>query len=265
MKNQPKWREEWNRLVGDHKYLAIKNWDSYQTFTSSGVPAHWIKDYVNADFDEPLAIFEGGLLNRLRRFRGRLGHNIPTNLQLILSGCAVLGQDRHNVGAALVQLVGRGRLVPTNQQDMVSKKRIEEKKREEYIPIEPQGEEKPTLPAQETPETPTPAHSDAQALCDLLSSYSGNVVKPDWLKYASAILEATSLDKLKPLLEWMFVEDKFWGSVTHNMKNLWDHLQAGNLLAKYNAVRKLKKKQIAKAKDEITAPGAHGHDSGLEF
>ena len=123
----PKWREEWDNLVGDHKYLVIRNWDEYQVLLPSGVAARWIKDYVNADFDTPLSFFETGVLDRLRRFRGRLGTNIPTNLELILSGTAAMGKDRHCVPQALCKLVASGRLVPSNQQDALSKKSIVQK------------------------------------------------------------------------------------------------------------------------------------------
>lgn len=132
----PKWREQWEKLVGDHKYLVIRNWDEYQQLTPSGYPARWIKDYVNADFDTPLPLFTTGLLDRLRRFRGRLGSNIPANLELILSGCAVIGQDRHNVPAALVQLLSSGRLIPSNQSDEVSK-RSKAEQSEENKPLNP--------------------------------------------------------------------------------------------------------------------------------
>jgi len=34
----PKWLDDWNRLIGGHKYLMIRNWDEYQVLTTSGVP-----------------------------------------------------------------------------------------------------------------------------------------------------------------------------------------------------------------------------------
>jgi hypothetical protein len=99
---------------------------------------------------------------------------------------------------------------------------------------------------------------DATALCELVSSYSGNAIKPDWAKYARAILKVHSLDKLKPLLEWMYVESDFWGQRTFNTKNLFDHLEEGNLIKKYNAVRNLQKRRVAKAKTEALGAAASG-------
>ena len=90
-------------------------------------------------------------------------------------------------------------------------------------------------------------------------------MKSDWQKYAKDILEVQSLEKLKPLLEWIYVESDFWGKRTFNAKNLYDHLQEGNLLKKYNAEKDLHKKKVAKARAEAmgTAPGAHGNRSGM--
>jgi hypothetical protein len=100
----------------------------------------------------------------------------------------------------------------------------------------------------------------------LISDYSGNAVKPEWAKYAQAILKVTTLDKLKPLLEWMYVESDFWGKRTFNTKNLFDHLQEGNLRKKYNAVKALKRKRVEKAQGETKmASGSHGNFSGMEF
>lgn len=119
---KPSPKTEFKRMTEGFDFLMIRNWDEYQVLTPSGVPAHWIKSFVNADFDKPLSVFVGGVLDRLRRFRGRLGGNIPTEMQSILSGCNIVAQDRHNVVAAVVQLLSSGRLVPTNEQHAVSKK-----------------------------------------------------------------------------------------------------------------------------------------------
>jgi hypothetical protein len=62
------------------------------------------------------------------------------------------------------------------------------------------------------------------------------------------------LEKLKSLLEWMYVESDFWGKRTFNTKNLWDHLQEGNLIKKYNAEKALAKKRAAKATADTADP-----------
>jgi hypothetical protein len=126
---------------------------------------------------------------------------------------------------------------------------------------ESESEKQPTASGQDGT---NPQTDDVSALCDLISSYSGNAVKPDWAKYAKAILKVVPLEKLRPLLVWMYEDSDFWGQRTFNTKNLFDHLQEGNLLRKYNAVKKLRKAQAAKA-DKPSAPGAHGNFSGMEL
>jgi hypothetical protein len=122
-------------------------------------------------------------------------------------------------------------------------------------------QETSTPPAADS--SPVPPTGDAAALCEIISGYSSNAVKPDWYKYSEAILKDITLDKLKPVLEWMYVESDFWGKRTFNTKNLRDHLEEGNLLRKYNAERALHRKKVTKVKTEAVAaaPGAHGNVS----
>jgi hypothetical protein len=292
MKNQPKWKEEWDRLVGDNKYLAIKNWDTYQSFTTSGVPAHWIKAYTNAPYDAPMSLFESGLLERLRLFRGRLGHNIPTNLDLIMSGCGIIATDRPHVGHALVTLLthsgyagdtsgSRARLIPTNEQDMVSKKSIV-KKRIEYnnsIDVEQKKtdvseQEKPTpesLPAQGV--SGEPAERLAKILFKLLDQPRDQVQNAgSWEHQVSALLkDRQSEEEIAAVMEFAVKQNDYsaeyltlakdpMASFVKNYDNLhkrWKALQKGaaaaaNKAAKLNAGTK-------------TAPGAHGNFSGMEF
>jgi len=59
-------------------------------------------------------------------------------------------------------------------------------------------QETSTPPAADS--SPVPPTGEAAALCEIISGYSGNAVKPDWYKYAEAILKVITLDKLK--LSW---------------------------------------------------------------
>ena len=100
----PKWKEEWAQLVGDHQYLAIKNWDKYQALTSAGIPvAQWIKDFVEKDFEEgQLKGLERWLLDSLRRWRGRRGANIPADVAAIISATHAHHTDRAHIPANAV-------------------------------------------------------------------------------------------------------------------------------------------------------------------
>lgn len=141
-KRIPKWKAEWDRLVGDHQYFAIKNWDKYQALTSAGIPvAQWIKDFVEKDFEEgQLKGLERWLLDRLRRWRGRRGANIPADVAAIISATHAHHTDRAHIPHALCRLVTRGFLVPSNQRSQVLKKIQEEKNQQENQQQFPSGE-----------------------------------------------------------------------------------------------------------------------------
>lgn len=91
------------------KFLAIKNWDKYQSGKKGW---GWIKDYVNQDDDKDMAalsMFERGVLQELRRVRGRSGKNIDNDMTLIASATHAKGTDRARIGNAIATLIEIGR------------------------------------------------------------------------------------------------------------------------------------------------------------
>ncbi|SRR5437879_3252097 len=76
----PAWKAEWDRLVGDHKYLEIKNWAKYQPEMEEGNTYPWFKSYGTTD-EDALADDEGSLVrwlkDALRRWRARGGFRYP--------------------------------------------------------------------------------------------------------------------------------------------------------------------------------------------
>ena len=75
----------------------------------------------------------GGVLDSLRRLRGRLGRNLPASVTLLLSGVCAGVTDRPHIPHALLTLLARRRLIPVDSKEEVSKKppsRVE-KSREE--------------------------------------------------------------------------------------------------------------------------------------
>lgn len=212
-------KQQWEELIQGYKYLAIRNWDEFQELTPSGDPAKWIKDYTNSDFDEPLSFFVRGVLGSLGRFRGRLGYNLPTDLQLLLSGTAAIRLDRHNVVAALVQLVGSGRLILTNEQDMVSKKRrVEKSKGENNISatkpadagVQTEKEPQVSVPVQDK-EPPSDADRFAGRFYKLVGKPKAHLNSVDeWTRIAQALLQDSNLEELSAIAEFAIKEDSFW-------------------------------------------------------
>lgn len=113
------------------KYLAIKNWEKYQSGKKGW---DWIKDYVNQNDDEELSglsLFERGLLQELRRVRGRSGKNIHNDVTHIARAIHAKVTDRPHLRHAIDTLIARNILVLTNQQDGFLEEKREEEKREE--------------------------------------------------------------------------------------------------------------------------------------
>ena len=117
------------------EYLAIKNWGKYQSGKKGW---DWIKDYVNQNDDDELSglsMFERGLLQELRRLRGRSGKNIKNSVTHIAGAIHAKVTDRPHIRHAIDTLIARGILVLTNQQDdFVDEMRRDEIRGDEETP-----------------------------------------------------------------------------------------------------------------------------------
>ena len=112
--------------MAEFKFLAIKNWDKYQSAKKS---CTWIKDYVEKDFDpefSKLTVFQRGLLDMCCRLRGRQAKNLSNDPLWIVRAVSILPQERRNAISAISQLIVKGFLVLTNQQhDSLDKEKEE--------------------------------------------------------------------------------------------------------------------------------------------
>lgn len=128
------------------EYLAIKNWDKYQSGKKGW---DWIKDYVNQNDDEDLSalsMFERGLLQELRRLRGRSGKNIHNSIRHIAGAIHAMPTDRSHLRHAIDRLIAGNILFVTNQQvDSLEERRGEEKRgeKEEAKPVSPSADANP--------------------------------------------------------------------------------------------------------------------------
>jgi hypothetical protein len=101
----------------EYPYLAIRNWDKYQT-SVDGQSASWIKDWTDKDSDyehAQLSVFQSGILDRLRRLRGKLGRNLPNNPEWLMTAACVPRRDRPNAVKTIEFLRDMGMLIPTTR------------------------------------------------------------------------------------------------------------------------------------------------------
>ena len=114
------------------KFIAIKNWDKYQTEMRNKVD--WIKDYVEKDSDPDyanLTCLQRYVLDACCRLRGRFAHNLyndPTWLAQVLH---IGRKDAPHLPHAIRTLAARGFFALTNQQLSPREEKEKRKRREE--------------------------------------------------------------------------------------------------------------------------------------
>jgi hypothetical protein len=263
----PKWLVEWNKLVGDHKFIEIKGWYRWQ---QKSYTTDYIRDYYGKDDDPDYytkTLRQRWVMDWLRRQRGRMRHTLPANpLALIQRMNAPILEARW-LGLDLVLLVSCGFLIPTNEQvrdeKFVNKTKLDEIKAKELSLAESsdEAEEPEHKPTGETP-YPRVADSDIEllnihpssvhyeslsdsdkeihGLCFKLSENSGVAVKPTWVPFAREIVAAHGAQLCWAVLDWIFLtqinDAKFrWADRTKNMKNFRDHMMKGTVIDQYNA------------------------------
>jgi hypothetical protein len=138
------------------EYLAIDGWSEYQPLRGKG---SWIKDATDQHEREKLSglsMFARGLLQELRRVRGRTGKNIPYDITHIARAVHAIGTDRPHLHHALSTLIARGVLVVTNQQLDITGDDNKEIEKEIDKDIEGAVKSDPATPRESSPKTPSP-------------------------------------------------------------------------------------------------------------
>ena len=258
------------------KYIAVRGWAKYQgrmKFTKGAKRDKiWQAAALDSDPDySRLTFFQRETLNGLRRLTALHGHNPYNDPTTLARQLCALATDRPHLPHAISTLVVRGLLILTNEKDPFHQSLLpasdvmgcdvmgsdnKERDREEAASPSasqvPEPQSNPVNGGDSVPSTPvgqeSPPVVEVERLCEVLSNYSGLNVTEEWRKYARLILKRAKggLPAMESLLVWMFEEDDFWGKCTHNMENLHDRLEKGNLLKKYNAHKSHKKKRAAK-------------------
>lgn len=86
------------------EYLAIKNWEKYQSPHCD----KWIRDYTDQSEDEDmghLSLFQRMVLQGIRRLRGKLGRNVPKDPRYIANAMNAKGKDRTRIKDAIDVLI----------------------------------------------------------------------------------------------------------------------------------------------------------------
>jgi hypothetical protein len=113
----------------EYKFLAINDWEEYQTDMKN---REWIKDSVCQNDRHKfasLSMFERGVLQELRRLRGRTRMNIENDVAHIALAIHAKVTDRSHLRHAIGTLIARRILILTNQRhSSIEEKRIEEKR-----------------------------------------------------------------------------------------------------------------------------------------
>jgi hypothetical protein len=113
----------------EYKFLAINDWEEYQTDMKN---REWIKDSVCQNDRHKfacLSMFERGVLQELRRVRGRTRMNIENDVAHIALAIHAKVTDRPHLRHAIDTLIARRILILTNQRhSSIEEKRVEEKR-----------------------------------------------------------------------------------------------------------------------------------------
>lgn len=118
-------------------YLAIKNWNKYQSSKTVGKPMPWIRDYCDQPQTLRLTMFQRALLQECRRLRGRLGKNLPNDIVWISRACSILPLERRYCHSTMTVLISKGYLIPVESENTSLEERRVEEKREEKRRGEP--------------------------------------------------------------------------------------------------------------------------------
>jgi len=106
----------------EFKFLAIKNWDKYQSDDKGrvrGGSSPWVKDWTDKESDDgymALTVFQRYILDGCRRLRGKFGKNIPNDPMYVARALHIGRTDRPHVRHAVSTLTVRGFLLLSNQQ-----------------------------------------------------------------------------------------------------------------------------------------------------
>jgi|HubBroStandDraft_6_1064221.scaffolds.fasta_scaffold286193_2 hypothetical protein len=278
MKNKPKWLDDWERLTGDHKYLEIKGWYTWQ---EKSYTTDYIRDYFGKDEDPDYytqSFTRRWMMDWLRRQRGRMRHTLYNNPTALLQRMNATGSDCAQAGVNLLSLVSQGFLMPTNEQ-IRDQKYGKESKINQITPkesITPDEEDDTVEEPVDTPveepvseSKPTTDKSPSEILAAQFFKALGQPKKfrnaaGDWEVSIKPLLENFTPEQLSSVIKFALEDDDFILGYLNKaadpmatfVKNIDSIRTAWETEEKVRAARA---KKASKSSAEKAAPGAHGN------
>lgn len=113
MRKQASWRAAFEKAMGGHTHLDIKNFATFQpAMDKKGSRRYVVSDVETAFHEEDLGFFLRGLLRDLRHWRGREDAPVKADMPTIMSATNAYPQDRKFVPRAILQLIELKYLIP---------------------------------------------------------------------------------------------------------------------------------------------------------
>src|SRR5947207_11385582 len=111
-----------------YKYLALNNWNKYQTTKNGDIVLSWMKTYASLLDDDGwlnMSWTTRGVWEGLRLLRLRTGRNLPNDPKILARMLSEHGRGAVDVCQAIVRLTSDGFLIPSNQQNDSTKGALE--------------------------------------------------------------------------------------------------------------------------------------------
>jgi hypothetical protein len=179
------------------EYIAIKNWEKYQTDKSGKTrdgSSVWIKDYCDKESDyeySQLTMGQRYLYDGLRRLRGRLGANPQFDVSWLCRKLDIGSSERCQVGKMISRLTSLSLISIVESATSLS--------------ISSRSNRKEVVEA-----SSSPSQSKAKASCGAFS----------WENWAEGIDDLTAEQVCSTLKFWASHKDDFWRNTVKSEKSL---------------------------------------------
>jgi hypothetical protein len=264
-KQKPEWQQKWEELTQGAPYLEIKGFFEYQKDVLSLKNPSWIKDSLHKDFDPQYSALNPTtrwVLDWCRRQCTRMSHNLENNVTQLTDMMHVSGKLYSDCRQALLTLISRGFLAPSNEKDSFTNKL---KRREINLNKEKSSssktESKPETgtgdqnQGQSADAAPVKKHQNlAKALFLLLDSpeqYNNPNTMDKWNEQLYILVKPDGpyeAEEVARAMGWALTKSDFWPKCIYNAENFVN--KAEKIINQFRGEKKAKKNAVAAVKDQ---------------